>query len=197
MRVNGMSRVLMTLALVAVSGCSKFEGTPPAAGGGPAGPPSTAATVRTLEPAPAAATTPAASVAAPAATQAIATAEGETSGLRVEVLELKRGSDTVMLKFALINDQNADFSPGAMLGGVTGGYNTSGIYLVDSPNKKKYLVLVDSQQKCVCSEDLSTVKPKSRMNLWAKFPAPPADVKRISVIFPHFAPMDDVVIGGS
>jgi hypothetical protein len=28
------------------------------------------------------------------------------------------------------------------------------------------------------------------MNLWARFPAPPAEVKEVSVIFPRFIPID-------
>jgi hypothetical protein len=34
----------------------------------------------------------------------------------------------------------------------------------------------------------------SRLNLWAKFPAPPEDVKKISITIPHFAPLDDAPI---
>ena len=35
----------------------------------------------------------------------------------------------------------------------------------------------------------------SRANHWAKFPAPPDDVERISVLVPQFAPMDEVPLG--
>ena len=38
------------------------------------------------------------------------------------------------------------------------------------------------------------LKPGERVNLWSKFPAPPEDVQKISVVVPHFGPMDDVPI---
>jgi len=69
--------------------------------------------------------------------------------------------------------------------------------LIDGANKKKYLVVVDSGKKCLCSEGLEPVPAKSRLNLWAKFPAPPVEVKKISVVVPHFTPIDDVPIPGS
>src|SRR5436309_1574504 len=37
--------------------------------------------------------------------------------------------------------------------------------------------------------------PSARLSLWAKYPAPPDNVAKISVIIPHFAPMDDVPLG--
>jgi hypothetical protein len=52
----------------------------------------------------------------------------------------------------------------------------------------------DSEQHCVCSRGVKGVQANSSVNLWAKFPAPPPDVKKISIIVPHFAPMDDVPI---
>ena len=118
-------------------------------------------------------------------------------GLRIEVQELKRSADTLLVRFALINDSTDAFAPNAKLGGLTFGYNTSGVYLIDGANKKKYLVVVDSEKKCLCSEGLEPLPAKSRLNLWAKFPAPPVEVKKISVVVPHFTPIEDVPIPGS
>ncbi len=102
-----------------------------------------------------------------------------------------------MLRFTLINDANEAFNLLAQLGGPVYGYNVSGVSLVDAGNKKKYLVVLDSEKHCLCSAGLEgTVKPKTRLNLWAKFPAPPDDVKKITVIVPHFTPVDDVPISG-
>jgi hypothetical protein len=36
------------------------------------------------------------------------------------------------------------------------------------------------------------IPPGGRVNLWAKFPAPPDDVNQITVVVPKFQPMDDV-----
>ena len=58
--------------------------------------------------------------------------------------------------------------------------------------KKKYFVARDSENKCVCSQKVHDISKGSRANLWAKFPAPPDDVPRISIVIPHFSAMDDV-----
>jgi hypothetical protein len=140
-------------------------------------------------------TQPAASPApVPSTMAALASADGEKQGLRVEVTELKRTSvGTLNLKFVMINDSDTklelykqDFGDDwATISGVT---------LVDEKNKKKYFVVRDSEKKCLCSSGLNNLPSKDRINLWAKFPAPPEDVQKISVVAPHFQPMDDVSI---
>ena len=196
MRTQDWTLTMLTgLALVVVlTGCGKSEEKAPVAKAPASAPPASV-------PAPPASTAPAPAPAAPmsatpTAVAAVATADGEKAGIRIEVQELKRSSNGLMLRFALVNDSDAAFHPLSTLGGLTYGYNTSGIYLIDSANKKKYLVIVDAQDKCVCSEGLENIQPKSRANLWARFPAPPSEVKNISVVVPHFTPMDDVAIAG-
>jgi hypothetical protein len=127
----------------------------------------------------------------------LATTDGESPGVRVEVTELKRVSGgTVNLKFVLINDGEKSMDFGYAFGDAgSPDYNTiGGVHLIDATGKKKYFVIRDSEKKCVCSRDLKGVTPKSRMNLWAKFPAPPENVEKITVVIPHFMPMDDVPI---
>ena len=127
---------------------------------------------------------------------AIATADGDLPGAKVEVQELKRSAGTVMLKFAMINNSDKALSFGYAFGDGTGDYGTvGGINLIDSIGKKKYFVVRDTENTCACSRGLSRdIAPGSRANLWAKFPAPPDDVQKISVVIPHFTPMDDVPI---
>jgi hypothetical protein len=132
---------------------------------------------------------------APQAKSALASADGETPGARVEVTELKRASGgTVMLRFAMINDGDKDLGlySGFIQPGTNDHSNISGVHLLDPVGKKKYLVVRDSQGKCDCSQGLGNVAAKSRMNLWARFPAPPDNVEKIGVVVPHFSPMDDV-----
>ena len=128
----------------------------------------------------------------------LARSDGEQAGLSVEVTELKRGSGgTVTLKFAMVNNTKEKISFGGTYGAGGGNvddYTVSGTHLIDAVNKKKYLVVRDSERKCVCSRVESGIPVGERMNLWAKFPAPPDDVKVIAVMIPHFAPMDDVPI---
>ena len=53
------------------------------------------------------------------------------------------------------------------------------------------LVITDSDGKCLCSSSLKQESIAGKfLNLWARFPAPPAGVKEVSVVFPHFIPTD-------
>ena len=38
------------------------------------------------------------------------------------------------------------------------------------------------------------VSPGSSIRLWAKFPAPPADIESVSIYLPGVAPMEDIPI---
>ena len=126
----------------------------------------------------------------------LATAEGTTGGVRVEVTELRRSSGgTANLKFAIINDSDQPVSVGdlpELLDVATrSSYEIGGVQLIDPVGKKKYFAARDSEGKCVCSTFASLAKG-ARANHWAKFAAPPDDVERISIVIPHFSPMDDV-----
>ena len=136
--------------------------------------------------------------AAPAAT-GIASSDGEESGVKVVVQELKRGSaDTVTLKFTIINGSAKKLIFGYAMGdpkhGASDYASVGGVQLIDEAGKKKYFVVRDTQNKCVCSQEVKDIAPGSSKNLWAKFPAPPANVQKISVVIPRFGPMDDVPI---
>jgi hypothetical protein len=137
--------------------------------------------------------------AAPSATAAapIATADGETSGMQVQVKSLKRtGGDALLLQFVIINNSDNSF-------GVSGTFlppgemnrtDVSGVNLVDVAGKKKYEVIRDADKNCLCSRDFSGIPSKGSLNLYAKFPAPPDSVQKIEVNVPHFMPMEDVPI---
>jgi hypothetical protein len=134
------------------------------------------------------------------AAEPIATTDGEQSGVRLEVTELKRTSGgTVMLKFTMINEADEEIGFGSHrfgVGNINSDYQSVGaVHLIDAGNKKKYLVIRDSGGECLCSRDVEDIAPGSRAPLWARFPAPPEDVDKISVVVPHFIPLDDVPIG--
>ena len=75
------------------------------------------------------------------------------------------------------------------------GYRTmSGINLIDTVSKKKYFPIADTENNCICSQDVDDVAPQSQTPLWVKFPAPPPGVTKITVEVPHFIPLDDVPI---
>ncbi|HYS53761.1 MAG TPA: hypothetical protein VER58_08395 [Thermoanaerobaculia bacterium] len=189
MRTSVSLAILLTAVL---SGCNKSE---PAATS-TITTTQTTATSATVAPAPqpTATTAPAA-----ATTGAVASTDGEVSGTHIDVTELKRGSGgTVSLKFVLTNNGTKNF---AMYGHNLGDQDirsdykaVGGIHLVDPVNKKKYFVVRDSEQNCMCSREVEDVHPGNKANLWAKFPAPPPDVTKVTIEIPHFQPMDDVPI---
>ncbi|MGH6945751.1 MAG: hypothetical protein ACREDZ_00335 [Kiloniellales bacterium] len=127
----------------------------------------------------------------------IASTDGESPGVRLDVTEVKRGSGgTLTVKFTIVNDSSERFGFGYKLGDAD--YkdvsNIGGVHLLDATNKKKYLVMRDSEKKCVCSSKLKDVEAGKSLNLWAKFPAPPEDVQAVSIVVPGFIPLDDVAI---
>jgi hypothetical protein len=198
MRLLTTSRITLTLAflslLVMSWGCTKTEETKPAASSNNQ-PAQTAQSTPQKASAPA---TPGGGTSAPS-TAAIATADGERAGTRVEITELKRSSDnTVTLRFAMVNDSDKPIGFGYDFGDSANQIidisSIGGVTLVDSSGKKKYFVVRDTENNCVCSRRIADIAPKSRGNLWAKFPAPPDDVQKISVVIPHFGPLDDVSI---
>jgi len=127
---------------------------------------------------------------------ALPSSDGEQPGTRIVVTDLKRSSNIVSLRLTMYNDSSADFAMGDRLNasGYAGYRNVSGIHLIDTPSKKKYFVIADTDRKCLCSEDIEDVPAKAAASLWAKFPAPPDSVKKITVEVPHFAPVEDVSI---
>lgn len=172
------------------------------------------------EPAPSSTTSSAAPAAAPTATTAttatnpppsatltsvnapagIASADGETSGVKVVVQELKRTSGgTVSMKFSITNGSEKSVGSGYEFADkdheIIDHGSVGGVQLIDEGGKKKYFVVRDTDGKCVCSQRIKDVKPGETENFWARFPAPPDTVQKITVIVPHFQPMDDVPIG--
>ena len=178
-----IGRKALLLLLVA---CAKQQEAPP-----PAAP---VATTTTAAPAPAPVAT-----AAPATPAAIATAEGEKRGLSVAVTELKRTSGgTLSLKLTFINGSGDimgfDYNYVEANNGTIDFGSIGGVQLIDPVGKKKYFVARDSEGRCICSQGLRDAAAGESVNVWAKFPAPPDDVTKISVVIPHFSPMDDVPI---
>jgi len=133
---------------------------------------------------------------APVRAQAL-TAVSEKPGFRVEVVSLKReDGGTVTLTFRLHNDtdKSADFACELRESGNESCRQVSGVHLIDGANRKKHLVVRDSTGACVCSTTLTSVQPKGSVNLWAKFPAPPENAQKVTVIVPQFLPVDNVPI---
>jgi hypothetical protein len=129
------------------------------------------------------------------AAEPVATTDGQASGIRLAVQDLKVANGVATLRFTVTNESDKQLHYNTMVdpsGGEAG--SVDGIYLVDAANKKKYLVVKDADKHCLCSRNLEHFPSKSSANLWAKFPAPPDSVQKVGVVVPHFIPMDDVPI---
>jgi len=125
--------------------------------------------------------------------------EQHSSGARVDLLEVKRTSGgTVTLKFAVVNDSKEDIRIDEAFS--EHGYNdwdVARVALLDTPNKKKYLVMRDSEKNCVCSRGKSgdhQIKGGTSRTLWAKFQAPPENVNKIAIEIPGTPPFEDIPI---
>jgi len=191
--------LVLLLSLVIALSCAKKEPATTTQAAAPAPETTTSATTSSAPAATPASTSAAAPAAAATTSSGIASADGEKPSTRVDVMELKRGSGgTVTLKMVFVNDADQKMGFGydyADHDHEIKDYDTIGaVQLVDPVGKKKYFVARDSDGKCVCSTKIPDVAPHSRLSLWAKFPAPPDDVQKISIVIPHFQPLDDVAI---
>ncbi|MFY9531457.1 MAG: hypothetical protein WAR24_21340, partial [Candidatus Acidiferrales bacterium] len=117
--------------------------------------------------------------------------QGELPGLTLTIQELKRSSNALTLKFVLQSKNGMAFGYEFGEGDKEFG-NIAGIHLIDAANKKKYFVVRDADGACVCSSNIANIAAGSQSVLWAKFPAPPDDVQKITVEVPHFPPFEDV-----
>lgn len=117
--------------------------------------------------------------------------EGERAGTKVVVRDLKRDDGgTVTLRFRVVSDSETP----AQLYQLLGGYLDSKVHLMDATGKKKYLVVKDTSGKCECAELRGSVTKDAPVNLWAKFPAPPATVQKITVVIGGFEPIESIPI---
>ncbi|MQA85139.1 MAG: OmpA family protein [Streptosporangiales bacterium] len=119
---------------------------------------------------------------------------------RVDLLSLNRPSpQAVVATFRLTNIGSTDHMAGQALGTLDDLRSPAGIALLDAENLKAYFPLTASDGECVCSlfSSLPNVEPGGTLDVFAWFPAPPADVQRVSVEIPFAPPLMDVPIGSS
>lgn len=189
-------RILLLVATaVLIFGCPKApEQTSTTATTAPPPTPTTApAASATSEAAPAAASaTSAPAAAAPAATGAIATQETNWKGVSAAVTEFRRKGNTLTAKVHVVNHgmERPEVA-----------FKFDEVYLIDTGAGKKYNVLRDEKGAYIASlrsgwEDrwYDNMQPGDSYLLWMKFPAPPADVKVITLQLPGAPPFEDLTI---
>lgn len=216
--MNRATIVKITVASVslALAACTKEEAkvvvskpaAPPAAPtpapATPAATPAPVAATPAAAPAPAApATTPALAAATPppaaapaaAPTPPLASAEyNNDPQLRADLLEVKRvsgGSVTVRWRVVNTAGQSSGLAA-AEPKKISYNYSYEQLYYTDPAENKKYQYLTDSQQNRLIHIFEGYYEPGQQRVNWAKFPAPPATSKKITVYIPKFPPFEDI-----
>lgn len=123
---------------------------------------------------------------------ALASQETNWKGVTASVTEFRRKGNTLTAKVRLANS-GAEPSPVDVV------YKE--VYLIDTAGGKKYEVLKDEKGAYIAAllqgwdnRWYGTLKPGESHVLWMKFPAPPAEVKAITLQLPNTAPFEDVPI---
>ena len=184
---------VVAFCLAASIACSG-ESPRAAATAPPAAPGITAsAAAPTLAPAAAPAAAPvAAPAAAPAAGSVLAREDTKWPGVVAEVTEFRRKGNTLTAKVRYRNGGTADAEPDIKY---------EEVYLMDAAAGKKYSVLKDENGAYIAAlrqgwKDrwYEKVGAGEQMIIWAKFPAPPPEVKAVTLQIPGIPPFDDLAI---
>ena len=151
----------------------------------------TEATAPMQTPAPTTAPQPAATAAAPAAGGVLSSQES-TTGAMAEITEFRRKGNTLTAKVRYANRGTSDSKQDI---------SWSSVYLLDTGAGKKYEVLKDEKGAYIATltqgwneKWWDTVKPGESRTIWMKFPAPPPEVKAITLQIPGAPPFEDVPI---
>ena len=120
-------------------------------------------------------------------------------GVTVEILGLKRtAGDTATLSFAVVNGTENEVKTVEKYFTSSHRSDVGKITLVDWENKKRYWVIRDSDNNCMCTRGDyldHRIPPQGRKEFWIRFPAPPADVTQISIDIPGGFLVDGIPIG--
>ncbi|MFF5260650.1 OmpA family protein [Actinomadura viridis] len=131
----------------------------------------------------------------------------QNSKVRVDLMGLERTSDKVVVaRLRVVNQDGGDFTFGSTLsslqqaradGEKLDANAVSAISLFDPANSRRHFPLMDGENKCLCTRYLAAPQLQAghSIELTAAFPAPPANVGKVTVLFPNAAPFTDVPVG--
>jgi hypothetical protein len=156
-------------------------------------PPPAAAAPAATAPQAAPATSAPAPVPAPAA--ALASQQTNWPGVAADVTEFRRKGSTLTAKVVLRNQGNVESEPRIV-------YDE--LYVMDLGAGKKYEVLKDEKGNYIAAlrsgyhdQWFQKLKPGETYTIWMKFPAPPPDVKTVTLQIPGVPPFEDLAIQDS
>jgi hypothetical protein len=130
--------------------------------------------------------------AAPAPAASLASQETNWSGIVAEVTELRRKGNTLTARVRFRNQGGAEAEPDVH-------YNE--VYVMDLAAGKKYEVLKDEKGNYIAglrsgwnNRWYDKVQPGQSAVIWMKFPAPPADVRTVTLQITGMPPFEDLPI---
>jgi hypothetical protein len=184
-----MNRVLLfsaALLAMAAVGCGSAGESAAPAGHAPA--PATAPPA-----APAPREVAAAAQPAPQPQTPLQTVQGADAAVRLELMSVQRtGPAVVTAHMRLVAAGEMLWTNDFREDGATDN-DFSGTRMVDEVHAKQYLALRDAAGECLCTRGLDDMTYiDGPMDVSVKFPAPEADVDRVSVQVPTFASFDAV-----
>jgi hypothetical protein len=166
---------------------------PPTAPAGAAPAPAGAAPAPAAGPSPATPGAAAAPAAAPAA--AVATQTSNWPGVVADVTEFRRKGSTLSVRVVLRNQGNVESEPDI---------SYTEVYVMDLGAGKKYEVLKDEKGTYIAAlrpgynnRWFQRLAPGASYTIWMKFPAPPPEVKSVTLQLPGMPPFEDVPIQDS
>lgn len=138
---------------------------------------------------------PASAPAGPGADTVLASQETNWPGIVAEVTEFRRKGNTLTAKVRLRNQGSAEAKPEVIY---------KEVYLMDLAAGKKYQVLQDEKGGYIAGlrsgwndRWYGDLAPGESYTLWVKFPAPPAEVKSVTLQVPGVPPFEDLAIQDS
>jgi hypothetical protein len=133
-----------------------------------------------------------------ASTQPLASAPTNWDGVELALMAVERKGNVLTVKWAVTNGGDGRTS---VRFGLTAKATS---YLVDEENGTKYYVLTDQDGNALASEHdyidgntwgvTDNLEPGATARYWAKFPAPPPEVKTLTVLFDQTEPFEEVPI---
>jgi hypothetical protein len=141
-------------------------------------------------------------LAVPVAAAPIGSAESNMPGITVDLMSLERKGAVLTVKWAIRNSNTDANSKQQVKFGYMG--PKARTYLVDEESGTKYFVLTDKEEKSVASQHeylgadvygvSEYVEGGGSRRYWAKFPAPPPEVKVLTVFFDDTEPFESAPI---
>ena len=129
---------------------------------------------------------------------AIATSASNVDGVNIDVTAVDRKGSVLTVKWAV---KNSSAKTATVQFSLTGDKVTT--YLVDEESGTKYYALTDKEGNVLATEHewvsssygiSEYVAAGETKRFWAKFPAPPAAVKAINIIFTEAEPVEEAPI---